>query len=51
MVAQSCPPDSREDRLLATLERLERRVEHMEGALRRLEGATAQVPAVIGHHL
>lgn len=47
MVAYSSPPESREDRLLATLERLERRVEHMEGALGRLEGATGQVPAVV----
>jgi len=47
MVAHSSPPQSHEDRLLATLERLERRVEYMEGALRRLEGATAQVPAVV----
>jgi len=47
MVAHSPAPESREDRLLATLERLERRVEHMEGALGRLEGATAQVPVVV----
>jgi len=47
MVAHSPPPESREDRLIATLERLERRVEHMERALGRLEGAAAQVPAVV----
>ena len=47
MAAHSSPPESREDRLLATLERLERRIEHMEGALGRLEGATGQVPAVV----
>ena len=47
MVAHSSPPDSREDRLLATLERLERRVEHMEDALGQLEGATARMPAVV----
>jgi hypothetical protein len=47
MVAQASAPDPREDRLLETLQRLERRVEHLDDAIRRLEGATAQVPAVI----
>lgn len=47
MVAQAAAVDSRDDRLLATLERLERRIDHLEGAIRRLEDATAQVPAVV----
>jgi hypothetical protein len=47
MVAHSSALERREDRLLATFERFERRVEHLEGALGRLEGATAQVPAVV----
>ncbi|MGN6106192.1 MAG: DUF1641 domain-containing protein [Kofleriaceae bacterium] len=47
MVAQSTPQASREDRLIATIERLERRIEAMEGTLRSLETATAQVPAVV----
>lgn len=46
MAAHSVP-ETREDRLLATIERLERRIEHMDGALRRLEGATTQLPAVV----
>jgi len=36
-----------EDRLLAVIERLDRRVAHMEAALARLEGTTAQIPAVV----
>lgn len=47
MVAQASAPDPRDDRLLETLQRLERRVEHLDDAIRRLEGATAQVPAVV----
>lgn len=47
MVAQASAPDPREDRLLETLQRLERRVEHLDDAVRRLEGATAQIPAVV----
>lgn len=47
MVAQALAPDAREDRLLETLQRLERRVEHLGDAVRRLEGATAQIPAVV----
>jgi hypothetical protein len=47
MVAQAAAPDPREDRLLETLQRLERRVEHLDDAVRRLEGATAQIPAVV----
>jgi hypothetical protein len=47
MVAQASALDPREDRLLETLQRLERRVEHLDDAIRRLEGATAQVPAVV----
>lgn len=38
---------SREDRLLATIERLERRLEHMDAAVRRLEGAAANVPVMV----
>lgn len=38
---------TREDRLLETIERLERRIEHMDEAVRRLEGATKQVPVVV----
>lgn len=38
---------SREDRLLATIERMERRIEHMDDAVRRLEGAAAQVPIAV----
>ena len=47
MVAQAAPADPHEDRLLETLQRLERRVEHLDDAIRRLEGATAQIPAVV----
>lgn len=47
MVAQLAAAPSREDRLLATIERLERRLEHMEQSIARLEGASAQVPAVV----
>jgi hypothetical protein len=47
MVTQATPPEDREDRVLETLQRLERRVEHLDGAIRRLEGTTAQVPAVV----
>jgi hypothetical protein len=38
---------TREDRLLETIERLERRIEHMDEAVRRLEGAAGQVPVVV----
>lgn len=38
---------TREDRLLDTIERLERRIEHMDEAVRRLEGAAGQVPVVV----
>lgn len=38
---------SREDRLIATIERLERRIQTIESSMRRLESATAQVPAVV----
>ncbi len=38
---------SREDRLLATIERMERRIEHMDETIHRLEGAAAGVPAVV----
>jgi len=44
MVVQST---TREDRLLATIERLEQRIEHMDSTVKRLEGAVAQVPAVV----
>jgi uncharacterized protein YjgD (DUF1641 family) len=47
VVTQAAPADAREDRLLDTLQRLERRIEHLDEAVRRLEGATAQVPAVV----
>lgn len=47
MATQAPAPDPREDRLLETLQRLERRVEHLDDAIRRLEGTTAQVPAVV----
>lgn len=33
--------------MLATIERLERRIEHMDAAVRRLEGAAAGVPTVV----
>ena len=46
MAAHAVPAQT-EDRLIATLERLERRVEHIEAAIGRLEGATAQVPVVV----
>jgi hypothetical protein len=36
-----------EDRLLAAIDRLDRRVAHMEAALSRLEGATAQIPPIV----
>ncbi len=47
MAAPAAAVDRHEDRLLATLERLERRIDELQGAVRRLEGATAQVPAVV----
>jgi hypothetical protein len=46
MVAQSVAQVGREDRLIATIERLERRIEAMEGTIRKLDSATAQVPAI-----
>lgn len=36
-----------ENRLLAAIERLDRRVAHMEAAISRLEGAAARIPAVV----
>ena len=41
------PPADPAARLLATLDRLERRIAHLEEAVSKLEGAVAQVPAVI----
>lgn len=43
MVAQV----NREDRLLATIERLEQRLEHMDETVRRLERAAANVPTAV----
>lgn len=41
------PTGSTEARTLEALERLERRLGHIEAAVARLEGATAQIPAVV----
>lgn len=47
MVAHVAPGDPRADRVLETLERLERRVAQLGDAVHRLEAATAQVPAMV----
>lgn len=41
------PTATIESRTLEALERLERRLGHIEAAVSRLEGATAQIPAVV----
>lgn len=47
MVAQATIQGTREDRLIATIERLESRIEAMEGTIRRLETVAGQAPAVV----